>query len=216
MYSKFIDLSHKIEEDMPTFKGIEKPRIYPVLTHEASRQRYSGFAEFELTRVELTTSIGTYIDSPYHRHRDMEDISSIKLEDVILDGVLAKSRGKALFPESLEMEDKNLSGKAVLINTGWSRFWRSEEYFDHPFVTAELAEYFVEQNVRLVGIDTINIDNPEDLSRPAHTILLRNHIYIVENLNNLHLLYGKKFIFFAVPLKIRAAAFPVRAFAEIF
>ncbi len=60
--SKFIDLSHEIEEDIPVFKGIEPPRICPALTHEESRQRYAGLAEFELTRVEMTTSIGTYLD----------------------------------------------------------------------------------------------------------------------------------------------------------
>lgn len=54
-HGRLVDLSHEIEEDMPVFKGIEPPKIYPSLTHEKSRPRYSGLAEFELTKVEMTT-----------------------------------------------------------------------------------------------------------------------------------------------------------------
>jgi len=220
-YGRLVDLSHEIEEDIPVFKGIEPPKIYPSLTHEESRVRYGGLAEFELTKIEMITSIGTYLDSPYHRFKEMKNISDIKLEEVILEGFafdvsvsVRKSFGIA--PELLGCSgNPNLEGKAILIHTGWGRFWKKKEYFKHPFITKELAEYFVRQKVKLVGIDTINVDSPEDLSRPAHTILLKNNILIVENLTNVDKLVNKKFRFYAVPIKIKAAAFPVRAFAEI-
>ena len=213
---KFVDLSHEIDESIPTFVGIEKPRIYPVLTHEESRKKYRNLAEFELTKVEFVTSISTYLDSPHHRFRHMRDVSEIELDETILDGIVFDTRGiMDIRPENLKAENMNLKGKAVLLFTGWDRFWRREEYFKHPFVTKELAEFFVSKEVKLVGIDTINIDSEKHLSRPAHTLLLKNEILIVENLANLGKLLGKRFRFFAVPLKIRAAAFPVRAFAEI-
>ena len=51
---------------------------------------------------------------------------------------------------------------------------------------------------------------------PAHTLLLRNGIFIVENLRSLASLHGKTFRFFALPLAVEGAtSFPVRAFAEI-
>jgi len=145
----------------------------------------------------------------------MRKISELKLEEVILEGVVlnAKRGIKGIKPEHLGKV--NFEGKAVLIHTGWDKFWKDPEYFNHPFLTEKLAEFLVDGGAKLVGIDTINIDNPEDLSRPAHTILLRKEIPIVENLANLGKLLGRRFRFYAVPLKIDAAAFPVRAFAEI-
>ena len=217
--TEFVDLSHKIDEGIPTFPGIEPPKIYPVLTHAESRQRYRNLAEFELTKVEMVTSIGTYLDSPYHRFKEMRKISELALDEVILEGVafdvndVAREGIKGIKPEHLGEE--SFEGKAVLIHTGWDKFWMLSEYFDHPFVTKELAEFLADGGAELVGIDTINIDDPKDLSRPAHSTLLKEEIPIVENLTNLDKLLGKRFRFFAVPLKIDAAAFPVRAFAEI-
>lgn len=73
----------------------------------------------------------------------------------------------------------------------------------------------LEKKVKLAGIDTINIDNPQDAYRPVHTLLLKNNILIVENLCNLGKLIDDEFKFFACPLKVKgAAAFPVRAFAR--
>jgi kynurenine formamidase len=46
--------------------------------------------------------------------------------------------------------------------------------------------------------------------------LLKNNIPIVENLRNLGKLEGKRFRFYAVPVKVKTAAFPVRAFAEVY
>jgi kynurenine formamidase len=209
---RFIDLSHKIEENIPTFPGIPPPKIYPILTHAESRRRYKA-AEFELTKVEMVTSVATYLDSPYHRFRSMRKISDVALEETILEGIAFDVRGvRGIKPEHLT--DESFEGKAVLLYTAWDEFWGKEKYLEHPFVTRELAEHLVAKGAKLVGIDAMNIDDARDLSRPAHTILLKNEVLIVENLTNIGELLGKRFRFFAVPLRIDAAAFPVRAFAE--
>lgn len=44
---------------------------------------------------------------------------------------------------------------------------------------------------------------------------MKNKVPIVENLCNLHISERKRFRFFAIPLKVRASAIPVRTFAEI-
>ena len=71
--------------------------------------------------------------------------------------------------------------------------------------------------MRVVGIDSYNIDDTSDLTRPAHTILLRAGIFIVEHLTNLESLPESMPIrFFAVPPKVRGlGTFPVRAFAMV-
>jgi kynurenine formamidase len=79
-------------------------------------------------------------------------------------------------------------------------------------VVTKLAE----AGVRLFGVDCSNVDSTQDMERPAHTWFLRHGILIVENLTGLSRLHGQSFRFFSIPLKARdAAAFPVRAFAEV-
>jgi len=215
---RYIDLSHTLDEDVSVFKNLHPPKIYPLFAHEESRKFYDYSAEFEVTVMEFQTSCGTYIDSPYHRYKGMDDISKISLEQTILKGVVVdvSDKGKSEVIGVDDFPEKEIENKAVLIYTGWDRFWKKPEYHKHPFLSKEAAELFVEKKVRLAGIDTINIDNPADKTRPAHSILLKNNILIVENLCNLGKLRGKSFTFYACPVKVaKAAAFPVRAFAII-
>ena len=68
--------------------------------------------------------------------------------------------------------------------------------------------------MRVVGIDSYNIDDTKDMTRPAHSELLRAGIFIIEHLTNLDALPESGFRFFAVPPKVRGlGTFPVRAFA---
>jgi kynurenine formamidase len=109
-----------------------------------------------------------------------------------------------------------LESKAVLFHTGWDRHWRTDAYSDgnHPFLTSDAVAYLVEAGVALVGIDSFNIDDTTDGSRPAHSILLAHGIPIVEHLCGLNELPDSGFRFFAVPVKVSGlGTFPVRAFA---
>jgi kynurenine formamidase len=104
-----------------------------------------------------------------------------------------------------------------MVHTGWAKHWRTDQYFeDHPFLTRAAAEYLRDANVALVGIDSYNIDDTSDGTRPAHSILLGAGIPIVEHLCNLDQLPNADFRFFAVPPKVKGfGTFPVRAFAII-
>ena len=76
--------------------------------------------------------------------------------------------------------------------------------------------YLKLEGAALVGIDSLNIDDNTDGTRPAHTILLGGGIPIVEHLCNLEALPDSGFKFFAVPAPVKGmGSFPVRAFALI-
>ncbi len=207
----FIDLSHTIEHGMITYAGLPPPAISDFLTREASRSRYAAGTEFHIGRIDMVANTGTYLDAPSHRFADGSDVSMIPLEGVAdVPAVVVRSTDVAAF-KGLE-----LGGKALLIHTGWSKHWRTEKYFKgHPFVRGDAAEFLARSGVRIVGIDSYNIDDTNDLSRPAHTKLLRAGIYIVEHLTNLEALpESRESRFFAVPVKVRGlGTFPVRAFA---
>ncbi len=216
---RLIDLSHTVEHGMVTYKGLPAPVICDFLTREASRSRYSEGTEFHIGRIDMVANTGTYVDSPFHRYADGKDLSELPLESLAnLPGEIFRwdlRRGRAIGPDLFR--DRAIEGKAVLVHTGWDRNWRTDAYFEgHPFLTRESAQYLVSRKVRLAGIDSLNIDDTADGSRPAHSILLRSDIPVCEHLCNLGSLPDVEFRFSAVPVKVKAfGTFPVRAFAEV-
>jgi len=78
------------------------------------------------------------------------------------------------------------------------------------------AAFLREEGARLVGIDSLNIDDISGGARPVHSTLLRHDIPIVEHMRGLAQLPNAGFKFFAVPVKVRGlGSFPVRAFAQL-
>ena len=108
-----------------------------------------------------------------------------------------------------------MRGKAVLVETGWSRHWDTDRYFEgHTYLTRGAAEHLRDAGAALVGIDSYNIDDTDDTARPVHTVLLGAGIPIVEHMCHLDQLPANGFTFTAVPPKIKGmGTFPVRAFA---
>jgi kynurenine formamidase len=213
---QLLDLSHVVEGGMITYPGLPGPVISDHMTFEDSRANYAAGTEFQIGRIEMVANTGTYLDTPAHRWEGRDDLSTLPLERLAgLPGVAIRSKGPELTPDLIA--DTDVSGAAVLFNTGWDRHWRTDDYGseDHPFVGAALAEALVAANLALVGIDSVNIDSTIGQDRPAHSLLLGAGILVVEHLTRLDRLPDDGFEFFAVPVKVRGmGTFPVRAFAR--
>src|SRR5262249_10829925 len=95
--------------------------------------------------------------------------------------------------------------------------WRTDQYFeDHLFLTRDAAEYLLEAGAALVGIDSLNIDDTGDLSRPVHSLLLAAAVPIVEPLCGLGRLPCPGVRSLAGPVKVKSmGTFPVRAFGLV-
>jgi arylformamidase len=215
--ARLIDVSHEITDGLVTYRGLPAPVICDFLTRTASRAHYRAGTEFYIAKIEMVANTGTYLDTPFHRYRDGLDLAQLALEHVAdLEAVVIKSNGARAIEADL-FAAHDLRAKAVLIHTGWAAHWNTEQYFDgHPFLTRAAAEHLVDAGARLVGIDSLNIDDTNDLTRPAHTILLGAGLPIVEHLCNLAALPAAGFKFFAVPVKVQGmGTFPVRAFGLI-
>jgi len=217
---KFIDLSHTIHDGLVTYKGIPGPIICDFLSREASRKHYEEGAEFHIPRIDMVANSGTYIDCAFHRYADGKDLSEMGLDRFAdLPAVVVRVPHR----ERIEVRPSDfgcldVTGKAVLVHTGWSEHWNTPAYFEsHPFLTKEAAAQLRERGARLVGIDSHNIDDTRSRnSRPVHTILLRNDILIVEHLRGLEQLPEGDFSFSAVPPKLKGmGTFPVRAYAQL-
>jgi kynurenine formamidase len=218
MATAFVDLSHAVEHGVVTYRGLPAPVICDFLSRADSARHYAPGTEFQIGRIDMVGNSGTYVDSPFHRFANGKDLAQLPLESLAdLPGVVvdlpAGCRGLAV--EHLAGVD--VRGHAVLVRTGWSRHYASEQYFDgHPFVTAAAARHLAAHGARLVGIDSLNIDDTADGSRPVHTALLGAEIPVAEHLTNLQALPRHGFRFSAVPAKVRAfGTFPVRAYAQL-
>jgi kynurenine formamidase len=214
-----VDVSHVVESGMVTYKGLPAPIICDFLSREQSRSLYAPGTEFHIGKIEMVANTGTYLDSPFHRYAHGKDLSELSLERLAnLQGVMVhwdRSQGRAIGRAAFK--DHDLRGKAVLVRTGWDEHWRTDQYFEgHPFLTKEAAEYLVKVGVTLVGIDSLNIDDTADLTRPVHSALLAAEIPIVEHMRGLSQLGDAAFRFFAVPVKVKNfGTFPVRAFGIV-
>ncbi len=212
-----VDLSHTIFDGLITYKGLPAPVVCDFLSREDSKSKYEEGTEFQIGKIEMVTNTGTYIDCPFHRYEHGKDLSEVELEAfanleaITIDATSALEIGIGFF-QNLEIRNK-----AVIVHTGWAKNWNTEAYFEnHPFLTREAAEYLRDCGVKLVGIDSHNIDDTRGNSRPVHSILLGAEILIVEHLCNLEKLPASGYLFSAVPPKFKGVGtFPVRAFATI-
>jgi arylformamidase len=216
---RLVDLSHPIESGMTTYPGLPAPLVTDFWSRESTRGRYAEGTTFQMGRIEMVANTGTYVDAPFHRFAEGADVASLSLEKLVdLPGVLVD----ATAPRDRGIEESffaglALRGRAVLVRTGWDAHWRTPRYGEgHPFVTRGAVELLVREGAALVGIDSLNIDDNADGTRPAHTLLLSAGIPIVEHLRGLDALPETGFRFSAIPPPVRGmGSFPVRAFAVV-
>lgn len=217
---EFIDLSHDIYDGLITYKGLPAPIICDFWEREKTAGNYDDGSTFQIGKIEMVANTGTYMDCPFHRYADGHDLAGLllehcaKLETLVID---------APFEKNIEVglpffKNKKVTGKAILINTGWSKFFGTESYSSqHPYLTEEAAIFLRDNGAKLVGIDSNNIDDTRHRTRPVHTILLRENILIVEHMAHMDKLpKNKKMFFSAVPPKIKGmGTFPVRAYVSL-
>ena len=215
---RFVELSHEIVPGMKTYPGLPEPRVEVLLDYEASHERYQNQAEFYIASLHLCGNTGTYVDAPRHRYRGGIDLAGLSLErlanlpTLVIDATKA---GRDIGADAFRALE--LTGRAILFRTDFSKHWGTPAYFaDNPFLDADAAELLVSKQPAFVGIDSLNIDDTGDPSRPAHTKLLGAGIPICEHMTNLEALPASGARLHAVPIAwVGGGTFPVRAYAVV-
>ena len=217
--SRIVDLSHPVEAGMVTYPGLPVPEIHAVLDRATSAGRYAPGVTFQIDLITLCGNTGTYMDSPFHRWEDGVDLAGLPLERLVdLPAVRIDATGSGSPAVDADaFRGHELDGRAVLVHTGFDRFWRTEDYLrDNPFLTLDAVELLAAAGVALVGTDSLNIDSTVDPERPAHSILLRAGIPIVEHMTNLGSVPVEGARFTAIPAPIwGTGTFPIRAIAVV-
>lgn len=210
---KIIDLSHTLSPDMPVYPGTEQPTFMVGCTLEKD-----GFLEKKITMYSHT---GTHVDAPAHLIKGAKTLDQLGVDHF---------HGSALllnFEDEKEPEielswlipyEKQIAAiDFLLIHSGWSRYWGTEQYFSgFKTLTVEAARWLNTFQLKGVGLDTISADVPETEDYPVHKNLLGKNTIIVENLTNLLSLPKCNFDFSCFPLKVENAdGSPVRAVAYV-
>lgn len=210
---KVIDLTHVIQPGMTVFPGTEPP-VFEV----GSSIETDGFEEKKITMFSHT---GTHMDAPAHiipgaRRLDQFPIDRFTGKACVVD--VSGVEGGKIDVSAVEAR-ADVLGEAdfVILRSGWSRYWDSEQYFQgFPVLSSEAAQWLVEARIQGVGIDMISVDEVDSTEFAVHNILLGADLVIIENLTNLEVLPDSLFSFFCFPLKIEQAdGSPVRAVAGI-
>ena len=201
---KYIDLSQEILHDMPVHPYDDKVNLFQDKFLE--RDKYVNY------RLEIGMHSGTHIDTPMHLTNRETYINEIPLDKFAGRGVLLDVRNertirfKEVYSELVEKDD------IVLIFTGHSDKYGTDDYYaDQPIIDKELADFFVQKKIKMLGMD---LPSPDNYPFEIHKILFNKDILIIENLTNLSSLVDiKSFDIIAFPLKIKAEASMVRVVA---
>jgi kynurenine formamidase len=180
---RIVDLSMPIDERTPFYPGDPEPRVCP-----ASRIDRDGV---NVARLDIGSHTGTHCDAPYHFLEDGLRLSQLPLERFVGPGVVVDcSAVPARSPIGWELlaphGDRFAAGAIVLLRTAWDERGAGR-VFDHPFLAGDACRRLLEQGVRTIGIDAMNIDATTDgpLDRAAfvcHEAISRAGGVIVENL----------------------------------
>jgi len=200
---KFIDLSVPINEHTPVYPGDPITSI-----HSHAELEKDGY---EVHSICLGMHVGTHIDAPSHLLAGGKSLDQFALETFSGRGIYIKIKGNF----DLEVVKKVPLAKddIALFDTGMSNTYDQSRYFhEYPSMTEVIANYLVEREVKMVGVDMCSVDYDPF---PVHKILLEHDILIIENLTNLSRLQEQDFTIHAFPLPLHLDASPTRVVAEI-
>jgi kynurenine formamidase len=218
-----VELSHRLEEGIPTFPTHSK------FYHMPWRQYNDPALMYQILMHEHN---GTHVDAPAHYIAGEIDPGKDYMDKVAPNRLIAPANllSFSISPSELvtramvEQWEKNHhiinKEEIVLFNFGWHRKWAlweaGQEYIaEWPGIDRSCAEYLLGKGIKAVGTDCLGLDAFGSTDIPAHDTLLKNGILILENLANLDQLPDRCF-FIALPLAIKdGTASPIRALAFV-
>jgi len=175
-----IDISVPLSPGLPVWTGENKFSI----THKS---KMSEGAQANVTFLAMGSHTGTHIDAPLHFVDGGKTTEEIPLNKLVGKCEVVDFRGnKKITAEHLNSKFSNRKpSEKLLFKTDNSKLWdkpKHEFYLDYCALTADAAQWCVDNGVHLVAIDYLSIQlyyDPID----THVILLSNEIVIVENVD---------------------------------
>jgi kynurenine formamidase len=202
----WMDLAHKLHNDIPM------PHVFP--QPKFGRSMAMPKDKLNVTKIEMVCHTGTHLDAPSHLFMDAPDFHDIPFERLHGHGVVLKvdiAPFGLITANMLASLKPSLSdGDIVLLDTGWSKKWGTDAYWENPSLSEDAADWLVSKKVTLVGVDFVSPDlalpkRGEGFDWPVHKKLLSNGTLIAENVANLESLAGQRVEVMAPALNIHGA-----------
>lgn len=196
---KFVDLSWPITKDTPIYPGDPEPSVTVATTIENEG--------YNLSEVVVGTQTGSHVDAPYHFSNEGATIDQMGLDFFFGEAVVVrvtdkKSEEEITMADMIPYENQITAGKIVLFNTNWYKNLGKDIFFEHPYVSKEVAEYLVKKGIRFICIDTINADKTGGTEFPVHDLFSEKCLMIGENMANFDKIDFENPVIASFPLNI--------------
>ena len=177
------DLSHKLHNDLPV------PHVFP--HPHFGRISSMPQARLNITRIDMVCHVGTHLDAPLHLLVDGPGFDEIPASHLGGPGVVWRLDVQPFADITVAMLASKRPalrpGDILLLETGWSRRFGRDDYYDNPALTLEAAQWLVDHGIKLLGVDFATPDQAlprrgPDFDWPVHQILLSQGVLVAENL----------------------------------
>jgi len=167
-----------------------------------------------VTQISMSCHTGTHVDAPDHFMNNGKTVEGLTLDLLLGRAYVLHLPDVNLITASVLMDaDIPPRTRRLLFKTRNSDYWASgNKEFQTDFVglSVDAAEWLVDRNVRLVGIDYLSIA-PFKLGKPVHSILLDAGVVVIEGLDLSKVSQGR-YTLTCLPLKLGGAeGAPTRA-----
>ncbi len=199
-----------IDVSMPITPGSVFRQGTPPVEIATHKFYHASEGEYETVMLSLPAHTATHIDVVFPDNR-------IGLERMIGPGKLVNAtpvRGNFIDLAAVEGQVDLYKGDFVLFRTDWSQFVGTDRYHKHPELTPEVVQWLISKEVNAVGIDAQGLGQGRKHGE-YDRLLIRNGIFVIENLANLSQIPGNEFKVYCLPLNIEGVdAIPARVVIE--
>ena len=199
MSPKVIDLSMPCSNSTPGV-NIELQNDLPV---------YMGH-ECYAYDLKIRSHTGTYFETAAHLFRDAANTDGWPLEKLILPGIYSRitTPQRCITAEMLAQNIAAMpANHALLVDVGTN---------DSSYFSRDAAEWMVDNQVALMGSNTLRYDSGFENPTGFFDVLFRGDIPIIANITNLDLLSDSGFTVIALPLHVEGVCtVPCRVIAVI-
>ncbi len=188
--------------------------------------------EFQTCRIHISMHTFTHVDTPLHVASGQIPIDQVPLDQLAGPAAILHLKGvgpnQAITEEAVKKAGGHIKpGDIILLQTAWDlqRDWKTKEFWtESPYVEEKAAQWLADQEIKAVGFDfpqdyyirDIPARHPPVKELPTHNIILRQGIYLIEYLCNLHQVATNRAEVYALPLKIAGAeGAPARVIAVV-
>lgn len=192
---RIVDISVGIEPGLPIWPTSPGFTVTPLMSMAAGDVA-------NVSRWDTDVHVGTHVDAPLHFCADGASVDQMPLETFVGPAWVAEVPAPTVIEAEdlarLELPD---GITRLLLKTANSARWQQDAFdMDYVGLAPGAAEWVVERDLQLVGIDYLSIQKYED-PPDTHQILLRAGVAILEGVNLAHVKPGL-YTLFCLPVKL--------------